>query len=83
MVETELSFVNQLVSFLTLNIYTPMHIKVTCAAAGGTADASVDNASGHRVDLSKNASTAEVVGAFSVAAEEAVASGNPVYVHFE
>jgi hypothetical protein len=33
-VETQLSFVNQLVSFLTLGIYTPMAIKVTCAAAG-------------------------------------------------
>lgn len=32
-VETELSFVNQLVGFLTLGIYTPMHIQVTCAAA--------------------------------------------------
>jgi hypothetical protein len=33
-VETQLSFVNQLVSFLTLSIYTPMEIKVTCAAPG-------------------------------------------------
>ena len=31
-VETQLSFVNQLVSFLTLYIYTPMEITVTCAA---------------------------------------------------
>ena len=31
-VETQLSFVNLLVSFLTLSIYTPMEIKVTCAA---------------------------------------------------
>lgn len=30
-VETQLSFVNQLVSFFTLSIYTPMAIKVTCA----------------------------------------------------
>src|SRR3989442_9877119 len=33
-VETQLSFVNQLVAFLTLDIYTPMSIKVTCAEAG-------------------------------------------------
>jgi hypothetical protein len=33
-VETQLSFVNQLVSLLTLGIYTPMAIKVTCAAGG-------------------------------------------------
>src|SRR5688572_21394702 len=34
-VETQLSFVNQLVSWLTLYIYTPMSIKVTCAARAG------------------------------------------------
>jgi hypothetical protein len=32
-VETQLSFVNQLVSFLTIGIYTPMNILVTCAEA--------------------------------------------------
>ena len=32
-VETQLSFVTQLVSILTLGIYTPMAIKVTCAEA--------------------------------------------------
>jgi hypothetical protein len=31
-VETRLSFVNQLVNILTLGIYTPMQIDVTCAA---------------------------------------------------
>ncbi len=30
-VETRLSFTNQLVSFFTLGIYTPMEIVVTCA----------------------------------------------------
>jgi hypothetical protein len=38
-VETQLSFLNQLVGFLTLEIYTPMSIKVTCAATN-SADAS-------------------------------------------
>jgi hypothetical protein len=33
-IETQHSFVNQLVGLLTLGIYTPMAIKVTCAAAG-------------------------------------------------
>src|SRR2546422_356697 len=33
-IETQLSFVNQLVAFLTLDIFTPMSIKVTCAEAG-------------------------------------------------
>lgn len=38
-VETQLSFLNELVGFLTLGIYTPMSIKVTCAA--GTKTSSV------------------------------------------
>jgi len=33
-IETQLSFVNQLVAFLTLDIFTPMSIKVTCAEGG-------------------------------------------------
>lgn len=33
-VETRLSFLNQLVTFATLNIYSPMEIKVTCAMEG-------------------------------------------------
>lgn len=36
-VETQLSFANQLVSFLTAGIYTPMSIKVTCAQGRGSA----------------------------------------------
>src|SRR3954466_11648937 len=30
-IDTQLSFANQLVDFLTLGIYTPMDIRVTCA----------------------------------------------------
>ena len=36
-VETEHSFLNGLVGFLTLGIYTPMHLTVTCSG-GPTAD---------------------------------------------
>jgi hypothetical protein len=35
-VETQHSFLNQVVGFLTLGIYTPMSIKVTCAAGSRT-----------------------------------------------
>jgi hypothetical protein len=35
-VETQLSFLNEVVGFLTLGIYTPMSIKVTCAAGAKT-----------------------------------------------
>ncbi len=38
-VETQLSFVNQLVSFLTSGIYTPMSITVTCAAGASAHNA--------------------------------------------
>jgi hypothetical protein len=33
-VETRLSFLNQIVNGLTLGIYTPMSMKVTCASTG-------------------------------------------------
>jgi Bor protein len=33
-IETKLSFLNQVASALTLGIYSPMAIKVTCAQAG-------------------------------------------------
>jgi hypothetical protein len=36
-VETQLSFVNQVVSILTLGIYTPMQLTVTCAGPANTA----------------------------------------------
>jgi hypothetical protein len=36
-VETEHSFLNGLVQFVTLGIYTPMHLTVTCAG-GANAD---------------------------------------------
>lgn len=33
-VETEHSFLNALVAFFTIQIYTPMHLTATCAAPG-------------------------------------------------
>jgi Bor protein len=38
-VETQLTFLNQLVTVLTLGIYTPMSIEVTCGTGKGVADA--------------------------------------------
>ncbi len=38
-VDTERSFLNQIVSILTIGIYTPMSIVVTCAAGSGGEDA--------------------------------------------
>lgn len=35
-VETEHSFLNALVAFFTLQIYTPMHLTVTCGTGGSS-----------------------------------------------
>lgn len=34
MVETEVSFLNQLATFVTFNLYSPMSVTVTCASGG-------------------------------------------------
>lgn len=79
-VETELSFVNQLVGALTLGIYTPMHIKVTCAAGAnmGALESNAEN-----VIVSHTASEQEMLDAFTLAADRAVASKQRVYVSFK
>ncbi len=77
-VETKLGFLNQVVGVLTIGIYTPMHIRVTCAAS----IAASRGLGEPEVSVAQHASTADIVGAFSIAAEEAVASGKPVYVRF-
>ena len=78
-VETELSFVNQLVNAITFGIYTPMHIKVTCAA-GGSASLATPAES---VAVAQDASAEEVSQAFMQAADLAVASEHAVAVRFE
>jgi hypothetical protein len=70
-VETQLSFVNMLVSFLTLSIYTPMDIRVTCAegASGGTS-----------LSVPDSASVATWQAAIATAAAEAHNRGQPVFL---
>lgn len=77
-VETQQSFVNMLVRFITFNIYTPMTIKVTCAAS------STGMIEGRNPDmvLEENATPAEVQAAFARAVKLAVAGGQPVYVKY-
>jgi len=79
-VETELSFVNQLVGMLTLGIYTPMHIKVTCASSSGRG--SLDTP-GDGLVVPCGASEKEVTEVFALAAERSVETKQPVYVRFE
>lgn len=75
-VETQLSFVNQLVAFLTIEIYTPMNIEVTCAEAK-SADASHANVD--RTVATTDGAEA-VQRAFASAASEAVSTRKAVLV---
>ena len=75
-VETRLSFVNMLVGAITLGIYTPMHIKVTCASS---ASASLDS----EIVVPKNSTEEQIIGAFSKASDKTVSSKKPVFVKFE
>ncbi len=76
-VETQLSFVNQLVAFLTLDIYTPMAIKVTCASGGRSAVPATPE-----IRVGDGATTEEIIDAFRRAADAAVETHGPVYVRF-
>jgi hypothetical protein len=75
-VETQHTFVNQLVGFLTLGIYTPMYIRVTCAQASPAT-------SGATLDVPAPADDAAVLVAFSSAADLAAREDRPVMVRFE
>jgi Bor protein len=77
-VETQLSFVNQLVSLLTLGIYTPMDIRVTCAASR----AEVPDAGPRRFAMQAESAQSDYETVFSTAATAAVTSRTPAYVVF-
>jgi hypothetical protein len=73
-VETQLSFLNGLVSGITGGIYTPMHIIVTCASSGGMEE-----------DASASVIEVEDMDALAAALDEAALRswemlGAPVYV---
>lgn len=76
-VETQQSFLNGLVGILTLGIYTPMEIKVTCAASGGD-----DLPAQTDVSIGEGASLTEVQSAFMKAADQTVEERRPVFVQF-
>jgi len=77
-IETQLSFVNQLVAFLTLDIFTPMSIKVTCAEAGR---ASISPTT-PTIDVGTNATADQIRDAISRAAGLSLRTGQPVYVEY-
>jgi hypothetical protein len=73
-VETYHSFLNGLVQFLTIGIYTPMDIKVTCAGAGMAPKTSM-------ITPSDNSPAAQRE-AMAQAAERAEHTGEAVFVRF-
>jgi hypothetical protein len=75
-VETFHSFLNSLVGGLTFGIFTPMTIKVTCAASGG---ASIPAGASH-IQLGDNPTPQQLQDAVTRAAVESFLSGLPVYI---
>lgn len=75
-VETQLSFVNQLVSFLTIGIYTPMEILVTCAEAGSMSSTAGD------VVVPAGAGETELQAALETAVARSAETGSAVLVRF-
>lgn len=71
-VDTQLSFLNMVVGAITFGIFTPMDLKVTCAAAGGDNDASLATV---RVDGNPRAALLQAI-------ELSRATGQAVYAQF-
>ena len=76
-IETEQSFMNGLVGGLTLGIWAPQHVKVTCAAsaaggAGGAAD----------IVIAPGSTAAERAAAVEAAIKQSIETHKPVVVHF-
>lgn len=78
-VETQRSFVNSLVSIITLNIYTPMEIKVTCASKSS---AMIPSSHVPDIVIENGATDEQILDGFQRAAEMTVASGKPVYIDY-
>jgi len=76
-VETEQSFANGLVGLITLGIYTPQHVRVTCAS-GGTSLRRL----GADMLVAKDASPEERAKAFEEAIAAADRTNLPVVVRF-
>jgi len=77
-VETQLSFLNQVVHILTLGIYTPMDIRVTCALPAGTSAPQ-----GAMLTVPAGADSESVLAAFATAADQAAEGRAVVLVRFE
>lgn len=78
-VETQHSFVNQLVASITFGIFTPMHITVTCASGGAMGQLEGDL----ELNVAADASAEEIINTFEQAAAGAANDDKRVLVRFE
>ncbi|MFP4227315.1 MAG: Bor/Iss family lipoprotein [Salinivenus sp.] len=76
-VETRLSFPNMLVGSLTFGIFTPMHIKATCATSESMSQAAP------RVTIPESATEKEIREALDLAATQSADVDQSVPVRFE
>lgn len=76
-VETQLSFLNMLATAVTFNLYSPMTIEVTCAAAGG-----MEEGGQARIELPEGSDEDALRNALTDAANRSADTGEAVYVSF-
>lgn len=77
-ITTEQSFVNSLVGIVTLGIYTPQHVTVTCAS-GGTASLPQG---AKEFQIPANASADQRASIANQAVESAIETGAPTVLRF-
>jgi dihydroorotase-like cyclic amidohydrolase len=78
-VETRLSFLNMLVAQLTGGLYTPMHIKVTCAEPSRIVSIEEDK----DFKVAQNSSEEQLEKVFQQASDKAVDTQAPVLIKFQ
>lgn len=74
-------FLNGLVSAITFNIYTPMHITVTCVAGSVLLDE--NDSSDSTIVISRQAEDQQLIEEVQKAAQLAASSSMPVILRFQ
>src|SRR5687767_5988245 len=74
-VETQQSLINGVLGALTLGIYTPQTVTVTCAAGGG-------DAFGPQIEVPEAATPEQVAAAFDSAVSQSMKRQGPVVIRF-
>lgn len=77
LIETEQSFPNGLVAIVTLGIYTPQHVRVTCASRSATVPRG-----GTEVDLPAGATAAERFRLIDAAVQHTLDTDTPTLLRF-